>query len=110
MGATHTPAARAAEPDAFGISRDRGFLPAQDPLDRLPAAYARWDDLGRDLPKLPVSTHLRRALDRLPVLDPSALTKPPELERAMLLLSYMAHAYVWGAAPPARRLPAGDAV
>ena len=110
MGATQTLAARAADLEAFGMSRDRGFLPKQDPLDRLPAAYARWEELGRDLPKLLVSAQMRGTLDRLPVLDPSALEGLPQLERAMLLLSYMAHAYVWGTTPPARSLPAGIAV
>src|SRR5688572_30064003 len=109
MGATQTLAARATDLGSFGISRERGFLPQQDPLDRLPGAYARWEELGRDLPKLLVTEQLR-ALDRLPVIDASQLASPPQLERAMLLLSYMAHAYVWGVMPPARALPPGIAV
>src|SRR5829696_3607770 len=96
MSVTQTSSVAATDLAAFGISRDRGFLPAEDPLQELPSQYGLWEELGRDLPKLLMTQHLRATLERLPALDPAGLTSPAQLERAMLLLSYFAHAYVWG--------------
>src|SRR5881396_844732 len=45
--------------------------------------------------------------------ETGTLRQGPELERAMLLLSYLGHAYVWGGGSgvePARCIPAGLAV
>jgi indoleamine 2,3-dioxygenase len=49
-------------------------------------------------------------LDALLPISIESLTTEPELERAMILLSYFGHAYVWGEMPPSSRLPAGIAV
>src|SRR5689334_925687 len=78
----------------FAIHPDRGFLPAEDPLARLPAAFARWDELGADVPKLLATEKLRRAIDQLPILDASELSGPA-LRRAMVVLSFLGHGYVW---------------
>ncbi len=37
------------------VDPERGFLPNPDPLTELPAAFAVWDEVGRDLPKLLVA-------------------------------------------------------
>jgi hypothetical protein len=39
----------------YDFDRQRGFLPDPDPLVTLPDAFAAWEELGRDLPKLLVS-------------------------------------------------------
>src|ERR1044072_6876806 len=75
----------------FEIDAERGLLPAVDPLDQLPRTFARWDELGRYLPKLLGSNHLRETLDRLPVLDVSGLRSERQRRRAMMLLTYFAH-------------------
>jgi indoleamine 2,3-dioxygenase len=93
----------------FGISAERGFLAEPDPLLALPAAFGAWEELGRDLPKLLLAGRVRGALDALPTIDPSALVSECEARRAMRLLSYFGHAYVWGGASPAPRIPAGVA-
>jgi indoleamine 2,3-dioxygenase len=93
----------------FQLDPARGFLPAIDPSQVLPLEFSPWDTIARDLPKLLVSDRLRPALDRLPILDPAPL-RDAQLARAMMLLSYMGHAYVWGADPPADHLPPGVAV
>jgi hypothetical protein len=36
----------------FGVTAERGFLPRQDPIARLPATLADWDQLASNLPKL----------------------------------------------------------
>src|SRR5438067_8067394 len=89
----------------------RGFLPSEDPLTRLPASHAAWDELGRELPRLLAAGRARAELDKLPVLDTSQLSER-ETERAMLLLSYFGHAAVWETwrQQPGSRIPRGVAV
>ena len=95
---------------AFDLSRERGFLPDQDPARSLPAALGRWDELAADLPKLLTAGRVRDALRALPVLELAALSGEAQLRRAMLVLSYFGHAWVWGGAEPDGVIPAGVAV
>lgn len=83
-----------------------GFLPDPDPLERLPEPFAAWEALGRDLPKLLVADQVRPRLQGMPVFPTAALGGSREWERAMVLLSYLGHAYVWGGGKAAERLPA----
>ena len=92
------------------LSRERGFLPAQDPLARLPGEFDAWEGLACSLPKLLVSDHPRRAIANLPPFPLEAIRNERQRERAMVLLSYLGHAYVWGEARPALSLPARLAV
>jgi indoleamine 2,3-dioxygenase len=96
----------------FDMSSARGFLPEADPLRRLPAAYAPWEDVAGELPKLLMTMHLRKAVERLPGLDVIRLTTAAQRERAMMLLSFIGHAYVWGfgGGPVVERIPAPLAV
>jgi indoleamine 2,3-dioxygenase len=89
---------------------ERGFLPAPDPLLRLPFAFTPWEEVAAELPKLLAQQVARRALERLPVLDVGTLADGPELRRAMLLLSYFGHGWVWQAGEVSARLPASIAV
>jgi indoleamine 2,3-dioxygenase len=104
----------AARPDAelprFEVSPERGFLPLADPLRHLPAMFAPWEQLAGDLPKLLMTDQLRPRIDAMPQLPPEPLRGKGEFERAMMLLSYLGHAYVWGATKPAERIPATLAV
>jgi indoleamine 2,3-dioxygenase len=95
---------------APGLSHERGFLPLEDPLRRLPPPFEAWESVASNLPKLFASDHLRRTLEGLPPFPLAALSSERERERAMLMLSYLGHAYVWGGARPARALPARLAV
>src|SRR5260370_39684284 len=56
------------------------------------------------LPKLFGSHHLRRMIEDLPPF-PIDIGDDRERERAMALLSYLGHAYVWGEDKPAKVLP-----
>jgi len=78
----------------------RGFLPSPDPLPHLPPAFDAWESVALSLPKLFASDHLRRTLHQLPPFPLEAITNEPERERAMTLLSYLGHAYVWGGPKP----------
>ena len=89
----------------FKPSASRGFLPLQDPLQRLPAAFSAWERAAYALPKLLTTTRVRSFLEKLPAFPVSKLKSEAERERAMLLLSYFGHAYVWGEAAAAARLP-----
>lgn len=95
---------------AFDIDPITGFLPNPDPLRRLPPTFAAWDDLGADLPALLLAGQARARLAALPQADTSALHGRLQLERAMLLLSTFANAYVWGEKEPAERIPRAVAV
>jgi len=88
------------------LNHERGFLPLQDPLKRLPKAFDAWEELALRLPKLLVSDQVRGTIADLPPFPMEAINDSRERERAMLLLSYLGHAYVWGAPRPALILPA----
>jgi indoleamine 2,3-dioxygenase len=76
------------------IHPERGFLPACDPLGRLPEAFAAWDELASELPKLLPQERVQSAVQRLPRLDANALPADA-VRRAMLVLSFIGHAYVY---------------
>jgi indoleamine 2,3-dioxygenase len=94
----------------YEIDPERGFLPNPDPLTELPPYFAAWDGLAAQLPALLMAGQLRPLLAQLPVLDAAKLENTRQLNRAMMLLSALGNAYVWGGAEPALRLPAGIAV
>jgi len=94
----------------FELTRERGFLPAQDPALELPRGFALWDELARELPKRLLAGDIRRSLRRLPILPTESLPSGAPLRRAMLVLSYLGHGYVWGEAEPADHVPASIAV
>jgi len=88
----------------FNISH--GFLPANDPLIRLPVPFSDWEDAAQNLPKLLLSDRLQPLLNALPPFPVDALSNQAEVERAMVILSFIGHAYVWGSKQPAQTLPA----
>jgi indoleamine 2,3-dioxygenase len=90
----------------FRPTRDRGFLPAEDPLPRLSSEFGPWEELAAELPKLLATMRVRSFLDHAPNFNAALLQTEAEFERAMLVLSYLGHAYVWGQTQPAYRLPA----
>lgn len=92
------------------LSPERGFLPIQDPLCRLPPQFDAWESVALSLPKLFASDRLRQVIAELPPFPTEAISTEPERERAMVLLSYLGHAYVWGGSVPAVTLPERIAV
>lgn len=92
------------------LSHERGFLPLEDPLPRLTAPFHAWESVASSLPKLFASDHLRRTLEGLPPFPIEAISSDRERERAMLLLSYLGHAYVWSGTRATRVLPSRLAV
>lgn len=87
-----------------------GFLPDKSPLTTLPETFSSWEQAAHALPKLLLSDQLQVLLKDLPDFPVAKLVTKPALERAMLLLSFIGHAYVWGGSKPASILPASLAV
>ncbi len=88
----------------------RGYLPVIDPLPRLDASFEPWETTAAGLPKLMLGDHLRETLAALPPFPLDQLHDTAALERAMVILSFLGHAYVWGGAEPAGRIPASITV
>jgi indoleamine 2,3-dioxygenase len=92
------------------LSPSRGFLPLSDPLPRLPTAFDAWEEVAQALPKLLVTDQIRTILENLPPFPLDEIRTDAERDRAMLVLSFLGHAYVWGGDRAADRIPAVLAV
>ena len=80
----------------FGIF-ERGFLP-DSPLKRLPGDYfSKWEELVEHLPLLLRDQQVRAKVDRLPDVEfsDSTLQSEAEWQRAYVLLTFLAQAYIW---------------
>ncbi|PHQ81125.1 MAG: hypothetical protein COB66_03085 [Coxiella sp. (in: Bacteria)] len=84
-----------------------GFLPDADPIQRLPNAFQGWEVVAHNMPKLIEKPALRSMLTDLGDFPLDLLEDGNDVERAMTLLSFLGHAYVWAAGQaPAHQLPA----
>ncbi len=85
----------------YSISQKYGFLPMELPLEVLPDPYYHpWEVIVANLQALLLSKRLRGVVRGTPVLSTSRLQSPAEWRRAYVLLSFMAHAYIWGGDTP----------
>jgi indoleamine 2,3-dioxygenase len=82
-----------------------GFLPTSDPIKTLSSAFQVWEQCVRELPKLFLTDQLRNHILSLPDFSIHELKTEAEFERAMMMLSYLGHAYVWHFAKPVEHLP-----
>lgn len=74
-----------------------GFLPDELPLELLPDPYYRpWELLIKNLPTLLREKTIRARVHELPVLSVSHLKTTSEWRRAYVILSFLAHGYIWG--------------
>lgn len=89
----------------YEIDVERGFLPSQDPLQRLPTEFESWELVAQSLPKLIVSDRVRGFIEALPPFPADDLRDLRELRRAMLLLSYLGQTYMWGQKPVVDSIP-----
>ncbi len=78
----------------FGLSPERGFLPLNDPIRKLQKTYWPWEEVAAEMPKLLIQNQLGHYVENLPLLDARYL-EDQELERAMMILSFMAHGDVF---------------
>jgi indoleamine 2,3-dioxygenase len=94
----------------YQIDPVRGFLPSENPLRHLPPEFDAWERIAPQISALIMTRKVRSFLQNLPVLDADLLTDHRQLERAMLLLTTFAGAYVWGDEFPAKILPRSVAI
>jgi indoleamine 2,3-dioxygenase len=94
----------------YEVDGDRGFLPTPDPLDRLASDFSPWDEVGRALPKLLMTGKVRCFIQDMPLLDATGLRDDRERRRAMVILSFLGHAYIWGEPETISSIPACLAV
>ncbi|MEM7103326.1 MAG: hypothetical protein AAF502_09370 [Bacteroidota bacterium] len=94
----------------FQVDPVRGFLPAEDPLAALPERYRAWDQLADELTPWINAGKIRKRIGQLPLIDHPEFQSTTELERAMLLLSFFAHAWVFAPPEPENELPANISV
>ena len=79
----------------YGITEEFGYLPSYDPAQSLSAGNEEWDQFGKDLPKLLMGTNFRKRVQALPKFNIDKLDGETEIQRAMLVLSYIGQAYQW---------------
>ena len=85
----------------YDVSAQNGFLPDEIPLELLPDRYYDpWETIVRNFQSLILSKRLRQMIDRLPALTTDLLLTEAEWRRAYSILSFIAHAYVWGGDTP----------
>ena len=89
----------------FGITEEFGYLPAYEPAQSLSAGNEEWDQYGKDLPKLLMGTNFRARVRALPSFNVAALKGEAEIQRAMLVLSYIGQAYQWSENSAATLMP-----
>ena len=71
----------------FGITEEFGYLPSKDPAQSLSPGNEEWDQFGKDLPKLLMSTSFRAKVKALPKFNIDKLKGDAEIQREMLVLS-----------------------
>ncbi|KAB5513321.1 indoleamine 2,3-dioxygenase [Coniochaeta sp. 2T2.1] len=83
-----------------------GFLPSLPPLVLLPDPYYEpWESVIEDLPSHIKDRSIRSRVQELPILDVSRLRTVPEWRRAYVILSILAHGYIWGGDHASEVLP-----
>lgn len=93
----------------YGVDPLTGFVPATPPPDRLPPGFEAWEAIAARLPPLIRSGRIRAALRELEPVDTTALSPGGEAERAFLIATLFANAWVWGGKEPDLVLPASVA-
>jgi indoleamine 2,3-dioxygenase len=99
--------------ETYGITSERGFLCDFDaPAVTLEGQFAEVRDIAMRLPEILPTGAVRSVLSALPVLTPEAVARlsGAQARMAMVHLSFLTQAYIWGAAPPARSLPPSLAI
>ena len=90
------------------------FLPDKDPLStyKCPSkSLVRISDIASQLPKLLLTGTVQSTINKLKPNDLSVnnlikSNNKNEIKLAMVHISFIAHAYIWGSNKPARKLPA----
>ena len=89
----------------FGLSEEFGYLPHYDPAQSLSPGNEEWDHFALDIPKLLMGSDFRKRVKELKPFEISALKGEPDVQRAMMILSYIGQSYQWSDDEPAHTLP-----
>ncbi|KAL1917843.1 uncharacterized protein VTP21DRAFT_3677 [Calcarisporiella thermophila] len=92
----------------YDISRKYGFVSFD--LERLDSYYEPWELALDEIVVLIENKKIRERIDQLPLLDISHLKSAKDYKRALVVLTFLTHAYVWGETTPTESLPAAIAV
>lgn len=95
---------------SYGVDPTTGFVCGHDQLRRLPQVFASWETIPPVMAPLIRTGRIRTALAALPLLDVRRLSGEAEQERALLLLTMFANAWVWGGPEPHLTIPPPVAV
>ncbi len=79
----------------YSISEEYGFLSINS-IEKLSTEYAEWENIAEEFTGLFETDKLRVKLDEMRIIHDPFFKNKIEWERAMLLLSYFANAYVMG--------------
>ncbi len=94
----------------YQVHPTRGFLPATNPLAKLPTPFDAWEQAAAALSIRLNNQTWQPYLAKMPLLKTNQLQTTAQLERAMLLLSCMAHGYVWQNYQSTNHIPASVAI
>ena len=91
----------------------KSFLPKQDPLKNYitkSRSLSKLEEIASELPKLLLTGNVQALIDSLPKnafsINPILKNKDErEINLAMVHLSFIAHAYIWGGKKPSKVLP-----
>jgi len=89
----------------FSVDQERGFLPNPDPFLALHPQFKVWDELGAAMPSLLAKGDFRSAVENLPLINADKFKDNSEVDRAMLLLSMFANAYISCGPDPVKKIP-----
>ncbi|RFU72605.1 indoleamine 2,3-dioxygenase pyrrole 2,3-dioxygenase [Trichoderma arundinaceum] len=89
----------------FAVTRN-AFIP-EDSLPKMlsDSHYEPWELVAHNLPELIQSGRVHVAIRELPILSTECLKSEAEWRRAYVILSFFAHAYIWGGEKPEEILP-----
>ncbi|KAI8952150.1 Indoleamine 2,3-dioxygenase [Xylaria longipes] len=92
--------------DLRSLISKNGFLPAEQPLKRLPGTYyEQWEQILDELPTLLKEKTIRDRIGNLDVLTTAKLNTESEWQRAYMILCFLTHGYIWGGDVPSEILP-----
>lgn len=81
----------------YDVSPSTGFISESLPVERLTDEYFKpWEAAVENLPALILNNQVRHVVDQqIPLLDTDRLATTGQYQRAHVILSFLAHAYVW---------------
>ena len=96
-------------PNEHDVTRERGFLPKQDPIPELPPQLADINCLAQNMPQMLAEGSLHSRLLTLPPADLTGL-REGYVDCAMRSYSYFGSAFVYGGKKALNYIPSGVAV